>query len=270
MNEVEKLIKEIDKTPVGVLFGSSRKRYFKNRLVIIQAEQEELMDRSKKDFRAYQEYSNLDRQFKASCNKTMKEVLNEIIQYGLPSELQKKVDSFTGLSSLAHNMNASNDELKDAIRFFNAKDVKLADYESLKKQSILIEVPVFPQYMADIIDDCRKVSADPIRHFLDIYYQEGYNEVNYYFNTNNEKCYMALLTGNYTAEQKSEWVITNGSRYLEEVIWRSRRRAISKGPAFHEELWHPDKFCAIKFDDEEEASSMALLVDGNAVLAEEE
>ncbi|MGL4695205.1 hypothetical protein [Enterococcus larvae] len=81
---------------------------------------------------------------------------------------------------------------------------------------------------------------------------------------------VAFATGNYTVKHELKWVITNGSRYLEEIIWRSRKRAESKGPAFHEELWNPDTSCAIKFDDEKKASGVALLVDGNAVPVEEE
>lgn len=46
MSHVDELIEEIDKTPVDVMFGASRQRFIKNKLVIIQAEQEELQKKA--------------------------------------------------------------------------------------------------------------------------------------------------------------------------------------------------------------------------------
>lgn len=46
MSHVDELIEEIDKTPVDVMFGASRQRFIKNKLVIIQSEQEALQKKA--------------------------------------------------------------------------------------------------------------------------------------------------------------------------------------------------------------------------------
>ncbi|WP_086349920.1 DUF1642 domain-containing protein [Candidatus Enterococcus clewellii] len=77
----------------------------------------------------------------------------------------------------------------------------------LKEQGKAVEIPEFPKHMVEIFDSCRKMSADAIRCFLDLYYQDNNKELNYYFNTNSEKCYFALLTGNYTVKQEQLYYI---------------------------------------------------------------